>query len=131
MQHCVFAWICLLLDCQVKSKQLNIHQILSVILLWVFSIALTPWGAFHNHHEVPEAKCSATGNVCNHKYHVSLEKHNCLVCAVHFEKDYAVTAQPFVVWLKSIAIFKSDALSAASYVELISTSLRGPPTGLV
>ena len=127
MQHCVLIRICLLLKYQVKRKHLHIHRILSVILLWVFSIALTPWSAFHNHHELPGVHCSATSKVCTHKYHLGLEQHNCLVCAAHFEKDYAEASQNFVVWLKSIPLFKSDTVYLASYVTLISTALRGPP----
>jgi len=62
-----------------------------------------------------------------HKVHVGSERHNCLICSAHFEKDYYTAAIPYQAKLESTAIVKNDALTGFAYTELISTSLRGPP----
>ncbi len=97
-----------------------------MLLLWVFAIALTPWSALH-HHEEQQDYCAKNGKECMHKFHVGKEKHNCLICSAHFEKDYYTDAVPYQAKLQSKAIVKNYTLTGGCYTELIGTSLRGPP----
>ncbi|MCD0487067.1 hypothetical protein LPB86_02425 [Pedobacter sp. MC2016-14] len=108
-----------------KNRVPHIHQILAVFLLWVFALALTPWSSFHHHHE--EVICTKDGKVCAHKTHVGNESHNCLICSAHFEKDYYTNDVIYHALLKSTAVLENFRLVSATYVELIATSLRGPP----
>ena len=62
-----------------------------------------------------------------HKFHVGSEKHNCLICSAHFEKDYYKDTLTYQVMLPVVIIDKIYTLTGTSYTELISTSLRGPP----
>lgn len=94
-------------------------------MLWVFSLAITPWGALHHHEEVTT---SVVEKNCTHKLHLKTEKDTCLICKAHFEKNYTFSTISFVTYLTSIALINDVPVVASSYTELISTSLRGPPS---
>ncbi|MBB5648338.1 hypothetical protein [Pedobacter cryoconitis] len=113
-----------------NNRRLHISRIFATLLLMVFAIALTPWSSLHHHEEQPDY-CVKDGKECLHKFHVGSERHNCLICSAHFEKDYYTTAVTYQAALESKSIVKNYALISASYTVLISTSLRGPPTAHV
>ncbi|QNK62626.1 hypothetical protein H7F33_19140 [Pedobacter sp. PAMC26386] len=110
-----------------NHRRLHINRILATLLLWVFAIALTPWSSLH-HHEEQLDYCVKNGKECMHKVHVGSERHNCLICSAHFEKDYYTAAVPYQAKQQSKALVKDYALTGSCYTALISTSLRGPPT---
>jgi len=112
---------------QLKNKRLHINQILASLLLCVFAIALTPWSSLHHHEEEVSHGLENT-KACMHKVHIGTEQHNCLICSAHFTKDVIVAAAQFRVSLESKAIVRNFSIISSSYVALISTSLRGPPT---
>ncbi|RQO72410.1 hypothetical protein DBR43_14535 [Pedobacter sp. KBW06] len=108
-----------------KKSQQHINRIISIALLWVFAIALTPFGALHHHDEAPQ--CLKNEKTCTHKLHVSNHTETCLVCAAHFEKNYLHEYTHFQVFLEIRTLSKYYALVSGSYTELIGSSLRGPP----
>lgn len=107
-----------------KTKRLHIHRILGIVMLWVFSLAITPWSALHHHEEIITA---ASEKNCTHKVHVKTQQETCLICAAHFEKNYTVAKFSFITYLSSKLLTKDKDMVSSSYVELIATSLRGPP----
>jgi hypothetical protein len=106
-----------------KKKASHIKRILTLAMLWVFSLAITPWSSFHNHEKV----ATAVEKNCTHKLHVKAEQDHCLICKVHFEKNYIVSVSSFVTYLASNLLERNNPILISSYSELISTSLRGPP----
>ncbi|WP_143166819.1 hypothetical protein [Pedobacter caeni] len=107
-----------------KSRQ-HINQILSIALLWVFAIALTPFSALHHHDDEP--RCLKHEKTCSHKLHVRSHTDTCLVCAAHFEKNYLHEYTHFQVYLEIGPVSELYAILTGSYTELIGSSLRGPP----
>jgi hypothetical protein len=93
-------------------------------MLGVFSLAITPWSALHHHDDEPEISVEKN---CTHKFHVKSQKETCLVCAAHFEKNYTVSGVNYILYFRSKTIETITPLLGGSFVELISTSLRGPP----
>ncbi|KQB99383.1 hypothetical protein [Pedobacter sp. Hv1] len=116
--------ICVGLLSKLKKKRLHIQRILTVVLLWVFSLAITPWGALHHHEEVVS---TAVEKHCMHKVHIKTQQETCLICAAHFEKNYTTTNYTYTTYLIGKRITKHNAIVTGSYTELISTALRGPP----
>lgn len=97
-------------------------------MLWVFAIALTPFGAFHNHsHEHPEVKCSITQKNCTHKLHIGTQTEHCLICEAHFEKNYTTVKHHFRFYVVSKPVTKFYGTVSNSYTRLIDLALRGPP----
>lgn len=92
-------------------------------MLWVFSLAITPWSSFHHHQNV----VTTVEKNCTHKLHVKAEQDHCLICKAHFEKNYTVSVSSHSTYLTSQLLEKNSPIVASSYSELISTSLRGPP----
>ena len=93
-------------------------------MLWVFSLAITPWSALHHHAEVADNSIEKN---CTHKVHIKTNQENCLICKAHFEKNYTVSKATFITYLNSKLMSKHISVVTSSYAELISTSLRGPP----
>jgi len=111
---------------QLKHQRKYIGQMIGMMLLWVFAIALVPWSSLHHHEEV-EKYCDKKGKMCLHRVHVGTERHNCLICFAHFEKDYTVTNATISLIVVSKLLTKSFSVLTDSYTALIGTSLRGPP----
>lgn len=107
-----------------KKRQLHIKRILTVLMLGVFAIALTPWGLFHHHEGM--VTITAEEN-CSHKLHVKTQQDTCVICAVHFEKNYTAYVASYLICLSSKPIAKINPSVGSSFTALISTSLRGPP----
>lgn len=116
--------ICLGLHLKLKIKRLHINQILTVMMLWVFSLAITPWSALHHHTTVQEGPIERH---CTHKFHLKSSQENCLICKAHFEKNYTVSDQLSVTYLERTLIKRVVIAPSSAYTALISTSLRGPP----
>jgi len=93
-------------------------------MLWVFSLAITPWSALHHHAESNEG---AVEKHCTHKLHLKTSQENCLICKAHFEKNYTISDQLTVTHLQISLIQRLVLNPSSAYTELISTSLRGPP----
>ncbi len=119
--------ICVVSLSKLKKKRLHIQQILTLVMLWVFSIAITPWGALHHHEQVAPI---AAEKHCTHKMHLKAQQENCLICAAHFEKNYTVAKNSYTTYLYSKSVVKDNLIVRGSYTELISTALRGPPSFL-
>jgi len=111
---------------KLKEKLLHINRAIAVVLLMVFSIALTPFSILHNHHE-EETSCAKNGETCKHQYHIQNHADTCLICAAHFEKDYITTHSHYTLYQVSKPVLKPVEAISGSYAELIRLGLRGPP----
>jgi hypothetical protein len=118
-------WFLFKFALKVKQRRANIQRILATVMLWVFFLALTPWSSFHHHQEVKYSCNNET--ICTHKVHLSTHADQCLVCSAHFEKTYILTHYLFNVYENPSIYIKNQHIEHALYLELISTSLRGPP----
>ncbi|HTN00174.1 MAG TPA: hypothetical protein VL088_15565 [Pedobacter sp.] len=96
-------------------------------MLWVFSLAITPWSAMHHHEEV---NIEPVEKHCTHKVHFKTQQENCLICKAHFEKNYTVSSQLNTIHLQSENVIRGIVIYTNAYPALISTSLRGPPSSL-
>ena len=106
-----------------KKHAKHIKHLLSVFLLVVFAIALTPWSILH-HHEIPIVKKETN---CHHVSHVESHTDTCLICHAGFEKNYVQAHNIYKIYL-SIKIFgQVEPALKSAYVQLKHTSLRGPP----
>ncbi len=117
--------ICVLLWLKLKNKKLHIHRAVAIILLWVFSLAVTPWAALHHHAEVLTDKHPEKN--CTHKLHLKAQEEACLLCNVHFEKNYIVANYTLINLFLAKKIALNNLFLRSSFAKLISTSLRGPP----
>ncbi|WP_432709574.1 hypothetical protein [Pedobacter sp.] len=112
-----------------NTKRKYLNRLLSVLLLLVFSIALTPWSALHHHPRVVEHH--EVENSCTHELHLSNHVDTCLICKAHFVKDFVnVTATLQVFITTTTRIIVSPSLRS-SYTALVHTSLRGPPLAAI
>lgn len=104
-----------------KRKEL-FKKFLACVILAIFSLAITPWSALHHHERnVPTEKN------CGHAVHVKTSAESCLICKAHFEKNYTTTLQFYAVHLKIELIRRIFLPINNTFIEQISTSLRGPP----
>lgn len=108
---------------KVKKRNANIKRFLTIIILWVFGIAITPWGALH-HHQVNDVPVEKT---CTHSVHVKSNQDHCLICKAHFEKNYTIASLSYYTYLNSELMQRTAPVVSGSFVQFISTSLRGPP----
>ncbi|WP_133575420.1 hypothetical protein [Pedobacter metabolipauper] len=108
-----------------RRKQAHIHKFLAISLLLVFAIALTPFSAFHHHNDEP--KCAKEGYTCTHKSHIGNHAEKCLVCAMHFEKNYTYSSYHYQLFEQLSHNTIGTAAVSGTYSELISLALRGPP----
>lgn len=108
-----------------QAKKSNfIKQLLAVIILAIFSLAITPWSILHHHEEVVVAH----EKNCTHNVHVKTSEEHCLVCKVHFEKNYSTDLYTYLLHLPQELIKRIFPLLDSSFTEVIATSLRGPPS---
>lgn len=107
---------------QAKNRHF-IKQILSVVILSIFSLAITPWGALHHH----ESETIVHEKNCTHTVHVKTSTENCLVCKAHFEKNFVADFHNYVVYLKANIVENVFSLAGNSFTEIIASCLRGPP----
>jgi hypothetical protein len=108
-----------------KKKRKHILRVFTIILLGVFSLAITPWSALHHHEQV--AKAPKEKN-CTHQFHVKAQENTCLICAAHFEKNYTVLNHTYTIFFYSELMTIDKPIVSGSFTALISTSLRGPPS---
>jgi hypothetical protein len=101
----------------------NIKKYLSVIMLVVFAIALTPWSVLHHHEEIPIKKEVN----CKHLTHVEAHGDNCLICNASFEKNYVQVHHIYRIFLSARIFNRTEPTLKSAYVALKRTSLRGPP----
>lgn len=95
-------------------------------MLWVFSLAITPWSSLHHHENI----ASTVEKDCTHKLHVKTEQDRCLICEAHFEKNYIVSVSSHITYLTSQLLEGNNPILTSSYSALVSASLRGPPSFL-
>lgn len=112
-----------------RKKRAHIHQIITVILLAVFSLAILPWNVVHKH-DAPLSRSIAEKH-CTHKEHIQSYQEQCLICNAHFEKSYTVQQKSFSLIVDKPADLHFSPICQTAYVELIATSLRGPPSLIV
>jgi hypothetical protein len=138
------------LSLELNRKSLHIKRSLSVVLLLVFAIALTPFSIFHHHEESPRCEenlahakalvvdLAAVGNSvygadhdhsksCSHKFHISGPTDHCLICSAHFEKSYTNSEFHYQVYQDFKPVSKRYSAVSGSFTELVGSSLRGPP----
>lgn len=102
---------------------------MSVLLLMVFAIALTPFSAFHNHdHHQEEVACKKGHKDCGHKFHIHSSSDDCLICKAHFEKNYTQTYHHYQLFKDVKVVSKYFFAARFHYTELINLALRGPPS---
>jgi len=94
-------------------------------MLITFAIALTPWSVLHHHNEVPIPKKEVN---CHHVSHVESHGDTCLICSASFEKNYVQTHHVYCIFLSAKIFNQKELVLTSSYVELLHTSLRGPPS---
>jgi len=94
-------------------------------MLIVFAIALTPWSVLHHHEEAPILEKEKN---CHHVTHVSSHGDNCLICNASFEKNYIQTHHIYRIFLSAKLFGFTQPVLKSTYVKLLSTSLRGPPS---
>ncbi|RZK97951.1 MAG: hypothetical protein EOO89_32680, partial [Pedobacter sp.] len=95
-----------------KIKRLHINQLLTVMMLWVFSLAITPWSALHHH---AESHVDVVEKHCTHKFHLKTSQENCLICKAHFEKNYTLSEQLEITYLDS-SVVKLDLSKDGNFV---------------
>ncbi|WP_316792871.1 hypothetical protein [Pedobacter frigoris] len=100
---------------------------MSVLLLMVFAIALTPFSAFHNHHHQEETVCKKDHKDCGHRFHIHSSADDCLICKAHFEKNYTQTHYHYQLFREVKFVSKYFMVAQGNYAELITLALRGPP----
>ena len=108
-----------------KKQRLHIQRITALIMLCVFSLALTPWSALHHHETVAETPVEKN---CTHKFHVKTQQETCLICKAHFEKNFTISPTIFFTYREIEVKIQSHPIVSSSFTALISTSLRGPPS---
>ncbi|WP_199117128.1 hypothetical protein [Pedobacter sp. ASV28] len=106
-----------------KKKYRFLKQLFAIVMLGVFSLAITPWNALHHHEDTPPV----VEKNCTHKVHVKTETENCLICKAHFEKNFTADFYTYLVHLNSKLVESIFPLVGSLFTELITTSLRGPP----
>ncbi|MDQ8003791.1 MAG: hypothetical protein REI64_03260 [Pedobacter sp.] len=105
------------------KKRHFLKQISAVVILAIFSLAITPWGALHHHEEnIPVHEKN-----CTHTVHVKTSSENCLVCKAHFEKNFVSDIQNYIVYLKANIVENTVSLVGNSFTSIIASCLRGPP----
>lgn len=107
---------------QVKKRHF-LKQFLAIVILAIFSLAITPWSVLHHH----ETTLVHEKN-CTHTVHVKTSSESCLICKAHFEKDYTSDFYTYLVHLKTEFIKRMFPFVAGSFTEIIATCLRGPPS---
>lgn len=108
---------------ELKKRRSHIQQILTLALLWVFALAITPWSSLHHHEE----QTVVVEKHCTHHLHLKTTQETCLICKAHFEKNYIISTAIFVTYLEAKVFHFQSSNITNSYAKLISTSLRGPP----
>lgn len=106
------------------KKQTFFKQLLALMILGVFSLAITPWGALHHH----ESETVAHEKHCTHTVHVKTSAETCLICKAHFEKNFTTDFQNYLVYLKSEPVKAVFPLVGNSFTDIIASCLRGPPS---
>ena len=104
----------------------HIRRFLSVVLLMVFAITLTPFSAFHNHDEAATT-CVEKGESCSHQFHIHAHSEKCLICTIHFEKNYDHVQVQYTLYNEIGVVIKPFPAVSGNFTKLISLGLRGPP----
>ena len=108
-----------------KAKKIHFFkQLLAILILGVFCLAITPWSSLHqhaNHTDVHETNCT-------HTVHVKVADDHCLICKAHFEKNYTVELYNFIIHFKTELIKRVFPIIGTAFTEVIATCLRGPPS---
>lgn len=106
------------------KKRHFLKQISAVVILAIFSLAITPLSILHHHEEnIPIHEKN-----CTHTVHVKTSSENCLVCKAHFEKHFISDFHNYIVYLKGNIVEHVFSLVGNSFTDIIASCLRGPPT---
>ncbi len=106
------------------KKRHFLKQFSAVVILAIFSLAITPWGALHHH----ESESIVHEKNCTHTVHVKTTTEHCLICKAHFEKNFTADFKTYLVYLKSNRVKAIYPLVGNSFTEVIASCLRGPPS---
>lgn len=105
------------------KKRHFLKQFFAALMLGVFALAVTPWGALHHHEESTVVK----EKHCTHTVHVKTSTETCLICKAHFEKNFTTAFHRYIVYLKSNFLEIPIPSVAGAFTEIIASCLRGPP----
>lgn len=105
------------------KKRHLLKKISAAVILAIFSLAITPWSALHQH----EDSTTIHEKNCTHSVHVKNSSENCLVCKAHFEKNYTTDFYNYLVHLKIEFIKRIFPSISGSFTQIIASCLRGPP----
>ena len=102
---------------------------LSVFLLMGFSAVFLPLDIFHNHAAIPPVSGAEKINSSSKQdLNVQNQTDYCWVCAVHFDKTFTKSSFIEKIRLSPImSVFLNNEVTGY-VVELLLSSLRGPPT---
>mgnify|MGYP003587728219 CR=1 FL=1 len=106
------------------KKRHFLKQISAIVILAIFSLAITPWSALHHHEETT----TVHEKNCTHTVHVKTSSENCLVCKAHFEKNFVSDFHNYVVYLKANIVENVFSLVGNPFTDIIASCLRGPPS---
>lgn len=103
-----------------------------MLLLLMFSAIFLPLDAFHNHAPLAQSSQATSAENLNssQKQKINAPNNNdyCWVCAVHFDKTFTKTNFIEKIRLSPImSVFLNNEVTGY-VVELLLSSLRGPPT---
>lgn len=104
----------------------NIAKYLTLFLLGVFALGITPWEAFHDHSSTIIA--DSIERDCLHSGHVKAKPAKCIVCVSHFDSIFILNSSLFKYVEKAVQLKYVEGLFNTSFTNLISTPLRGPPS---
>ncbi|MCX2573475.1 hypothetical protein [Pedobacter sandarakinus] len=107
-----------------KKHRQYIKRYFSAFMLFAFAIALTPWSVLHHHQEIPVSKKEIN---CHHVSHVQAQGDTCLICKASFEKNFVQIHHIYRIFLAAKIFNPKQPLLKSNYVNLLRTSLRGPP----
>ena len=102
---------------------------LSVFLLLGFSAVFLPLDIFHNHAPIPQSSGTEKLNsTTSHELNVQNNTDYCWVCAVHFDKTFTKSSFVEKIRLSPVmSVFLNNEVTGY-VVELLLSSLRGPPS---
>jgi hypothetical protein len=112
-----------------KKIRKSISFYLSVFLLMGFSAIFLPLDVFHNHAPIPPISSAEKLNSSTKQdLNVQNKADYCWVCAVHFDKTFTKSSFIEKIRLSPImSVFLNNEVTGY-VVELLLTSLRGPPS---
>ncbi len=106
-------------------------RVIATILLFVFSVTVTPLDFLHRHSPEPVCSVSPDGSTCSHKQHLSKKSSFCMLCAVHHDQLIAPVTPGNAVFLPVVNVIFPDPEPGSVVLASPRSCLRGPPESQV